>query len=252
LFSTFEPCFQFFDAGHRLHYARTKAPQAGLSLFIQKSFCAIVTYTDWMLFRNHLAAGLFYAVLQVALRFRNDADLARRLKAREPRAMEDLYDRYGRIAYSLIFRIVRNSGAAEDLVQETFLRIWNRAQSFDAERGALGPWVLTVARNRAIDYLRSIEGRMSAGSLELDRMDHPALFAGLEDSAVSVDRARRLKSAFEKLSPNQRLVIELAYFEGLSQSEMAERMKQPLGTIKTWVRSALKALRDELVESATA
>lgn len=205
-----------------------------------------------MPFWNHLAAALLYLIVQVALRFKNDPDLARRLKSREPRAMEDLYDRYGRLAYSLIYRIVRNPAAAEDLVQETFLRVWNRAQSFDAERGALGPWVLTVARNRAIDYLRSIDGRMSAGSFELDRMDQPAQFTAFEDSAISIDRARRLKSAFEKLNPNQRLVIELAYFEGLSQSEMADRIKQPLGTIKTWVRSALKILRDELLERAIA
>jgi RNA polymerase sigma-70 factor (ECF subfamily) len=166
--------------------------------------------------------------------------------------MSDLYDRYGRIAYSLIFRVVRDTGVAEDLVQETFLRVWNRIHSFDQERGALGPWILTVARNRAIDYLRSVDGRMSAGSLELDRTEIPALFSGLNDGALALDRARRLKSAFEKLNPNHRTVIELAYFEGLSQTEMAERMKQPLGTIKTWVRTALKALREELAEKAIA
>lgn len=201
---------------------------------------------------HHAVAVAFYAFLQVALRFKDDAALARRLKAREPRAMEDLYNRYGRLAYSLIYRVVRNAAAAEDLVQETFLRVWSRAQSFDAERGALGPWILTVARNRAIDYLRSIDGRMSASSLDLDHLEHPALFSASDDSAISLDRARKLKSAFEKLNPNQRLVIELAYFEGLSQTEMADRMKQPLGTVKTWVRSALKALREQLVEAASA
>jgi RNA polymerase sigma-70 factor, ECF subfamily len=199
-----------------------------------------------------LSAGLAFAVLQVLLRFKEDGDLARRLKARDPQAMSDLYDRYGRLTYSLIYRVVRNSAAAEDLVQETFLRVWNRAQSFDQERGALGPWIMTVARNRAIDYLRSIDGRMSAGALELDRLENPSLFRRFEDSAVSIDRTRQLKSAFEKLSPNQRMVIELAYYEGLSQTEMAERMKQPLGTVKTWVRSALKSLRDQLEEAAIA
>jgi len=199
-----------------------------------------------------LPAALAFGLFQVLLRFKDDADLARRLKAREPHAMSDLYDRYGRLTFSLIYRIVRNTAAAEDLVQETFLRVWNRAQSFDPQRGSLGPWILTVARNRAIDYLRSIDGRMSASSLELDRMENPVLFSDLEDSALSMDRTRRLKSAFEKLSPNQRMVIELAYFEGLSQTEMAERMKQPLGTVKTWVRSALKALREELAGVAIA
>jgi RNA polymerase sigma-70 factor (ECF subfamily) len=205
-----------------------------------------------MKFLQILAAAFALGLLQVLLRFKDDGDLARRLKARDAHAMSDLYDRYGRLAFSLIYRIVRNTAAAEDLVQETFLRIWNRAQSFDPQRGSLGPWILTVARNRAIDYLRSIDGRMSASSLELDRLENPALFSDLEDSALSMDRTRRLKNAFEKLSPNQRTVIELAYFEGLSQTEMAERMKQPLGTVKTWVRSALKALREELAGVAIA
>jgi RNA polymerase sigma-70 factor (ECF subfamily) len=199
-----------------------------------------------------LPVGLSYALLQLSLRFKDDSDLAKRLKDRDPRAMSDLYDRYGRIAYSLIYRVVRNSGAAEDLVQETFLRVWNRVQSFDQTRGALGPWVLTVARNRAIDYLRSVDGKMSAGALELDRLETPAKFANFEDSSLSLDRARILKTAFEKLTPTQKQVIELAYYEGLSQTEMAERMNQPLGTIKTWVRSALKALRADIAGEAIA
>jgi len=195
--------------------------------------------------------SLALALLQVALRFRDDADLARRLRERDAGAMRELYDRYGRLIYSMIQRIVRNSAAAEDLVQETFLRIWNRMPAFDQERGALGPWVLTVARNRAIDYLRSTDGRMSAGALDLDRLEHPGQFCDIDNRALSLDRARMLKEAFEKLTPNQKTVIELAYYEGLSQTEMADRMQQPLGTIKTWVRSALKVLREQLTEAAT-
>ena len=197
------------------------------------------------------AAISAWALLQ-ALRSTGDADLARRLRARDPRVMSTIYDRYGKLAYSLIFRMVRDSAAAEDLVQETFLRVWNRAQSFDAERGALGPWILAVARNRAIDYIRSRDGRMSAAAVDLDRLENHPLFAKLEDSALSLDRSRRLKAAFAKLAPHQREVIELAYFEGLSQTEMAERMNQPLGTVKTWVRAALKALRQELTEAVVA
>jgi RNA polymerase sigma-70 factor (ECF subfamily) len=194
--------------------------------------------------------SLALMLLQVALRFKDDSDLARRLRERDGSAMRELYDRYGRLVYSLILRMVRNSGAAEDLVQETFLRVWNRMQAFDLERGALGPWVLTVARNRAIDYLRSADGKMAAGTLELDRLEHPAQFCDFEDRALSMDRARRLKEAFEKLTPHQKTVVELAYYEGLSQTEMAERLQQPLGTIKTWVRSALKVLREQLTEAA--
>ena len=202
------------------------------------------------MFPPFIPVSLALAILQVSLRFKDDGDLARRLQSRDAGAMRELYDRYGRLVYSLILRMVRNSGAAEDLVQETFLRVWNRIQAFDQERGALGPWVLTVARNRAIDYLRSADGKMSAGALELDRLEHPGQFRDFEDRALSLDRARRLKDAFEKLTPHQKTVVELAYYEGLSQTEMAERMQQPLGTVKTWVRSALKVLREQLTEAA--
>jgi RNA polymerase sigma-70 factor, ECF subfamily len=199
-----------------------------------------------------IVAGLAYSVMQVALRFKDDGDLVRRLKARDPHVMSKLYDRYGRLVYSIIFRVVRDAASAEDLVQETFLRIWNRAQSFDQQRGALGPWILTVARNRAIDHLRSIDGRMAAGALELDRIENPAQFASIEDRALTMDRARKIKEAFQKLAPHQKEVIELAYYQGLSQTEMAERLKQPLGTVKTWVRTALQVLREELSGAAVA
>ena len=176
----------------------------------------------------------------------SDPDLAARLKRRDPQALADLYDRYGRLAYSLILRIVRDAALAEDLVQETFLRVWNRAQAFDEQRGALGPWLLTVARNRAIDYIRSTDGRMARSAYELVEMENPALFANLESQMVNSDQARIIRQALAKLNPTQRNVIELAYFEGLSQTEMAEKMGQPLGTIKTWVRTALRSLREEL------
>ena len=174
-----------------------------------------------------------------------DTDLILRLQRRDPQALAELYDRYGRIAYSLILRIVRDAGTAEDLVQETFLRVWNRVHGFDAEKGAIGPWLLAIARNRAIDYLRSSSGK-ERNALEFEETDHPALFTNMERDLLISDAARRVKTALQKLPENHRQVIELAYFEGLSQTEMAERMGQPLGTVKTWVRAALKHLRDDL------
>jgi RNA polymerase sigma-70 factor (ECF subfamily) len=191
---------------------------------------------------------LVLPVLSTILGFKDDGSLVERLRRRDPQAMGDLYDRYGKIAFSVIYRIVRNQSTAEDLLQETFLRVWNRVQAFDQEKGSLGPWVLTVARNRAIDYLRSLDGRMSKNAFDIERMESPAVFSTLESDLLNMDRIKTLRGAFDKLNANQRMVIELAYFEGLSQSEMAERLKQPLGTVKTWVRSALKALRDELGE----
>jgi RNA polymerase sigma-70 factor (ECF subfamily) len=174
-----------------------------------------------------------------------ERELIERLQRRDAQALAELYDRYGRVVYSLIVRVVRDGGIAEDLVQETFLRVWNRVQGFDSEKGSIGPWLLAVARNRAIDYLRSAGGR-ERNTLEFEETDHPALYTDMERDLLASDKARRVKAAMAKLSPKQRQVIELAYFEGLSQTEMAERMGEPLGTVKTWVRTALKNLRDDL------
>ena len=173
------------------------------------------------------------------------SNLLERLHRRDPQALAELYDQFGRPVYSLIFRVVRNSATAEDLVQETFLRVWNRAQAFDPSRGSIGPWLMTVARNRAIDYLRSATGR-ERNAVEFQEAEHPALYSDMEFDLLHSDQTRRVKTAMEGLSGNYKQVMELAYFEGLSQSEIAERLGQPLGTVKTWVRSALKVLRDAL------
>ena len=178
-----------------------------------------------------------------------DEELARRLQQRDERAMVDLYDRYGRLAWSVVVAIVRDTSLAEDLVQETFLRVWTRIQFFDAARGALGPWLLAIARNRAIDHIRSVRSRMDRGSVELDVTSHPSLFVDMERDIFNTDHARLIGAALKKLNANQQRVIELAYYEGLSQTEMAERMGQPLGTVKTWVRTALSTLRDQLSEA---
>jgi RNA polymerase sigma-70 factor (ECF subfamily) len=182
----------------------------------------------------------------------HDEELALRLQRREPDAMRDLYDRFGRLAYSVILSIVRDAAIAEDLVQETFLRVWNRAQAFEPGRGALGPWLIAIARNRAIDHIRSLSSRMARNTFEFDAREHPSLFVDMERDLFNTDHARVIRQAIAKLTPNQQKVIELAYYEGLSQTEMAERMGEPLGTVKTWVRTALKHLRDELGQVVTA
>ena len=181
-----------------------------------------------------------------------DEELARRLQRREPDAMTTLYDRFGRLAYSVILAIVRDAGVAEDLVQETFLRVWNRAQAFEPGRGALGSWLLAIARNRAIDHVRSAGARMNRNAWELDVREHPSLFVNTERDVLNADHSRLVRAAVEKLNDKQRQVIELAYYEGLSQTEMAERMGEPLGTVKTWVRTALKHLREDLGEGVAA
>jgi RNA polymerase sigma-70 factor (ECF subfamily) len=122
-----------------------------------------------------------------------------RLKRRDPQALAELYDRYGGLAYSLILRVVRDNAIAEDLVQETFLRVWNRVHSIDSEKGSIGPWLLAIARNRAIDYLRSSAGR-ERNAVELDEMDHASLYCEMEAGILISDQARRVKAAMDKLA----------------------------------------------------
>jgi RNA polymerase sigma-70 factor (ECF subfamily) len=191
-------------------------------------------------------------ILALELSGQHDQDLVLRLQRREPDAMKDLYDRFGRLAYSVVLAVVRDSSTAEDLVQETFLRVWNRIQAFEPGRGALGPWLLAIARNRAIDHVRSSASRIDRHAFELDVREHPSLFVDMQREVENTDHARVIRAALTKLNTNQRKVIELAYYEGLSQTEMAERMGQPLGTIKTWVRAALGILREELGQAVAA
>lgn len=190
--------------------------------------------------------SLLFSLLLAAVlsRFPEEADLIARLRARDPDALAELYDRYGRVVFSLILRVVRDRATAEDLVQEAFLRVWNRVGAFDAQKGALGPWLLTVARNQALDYARSVEGRAWSTMMTADT-ERPSLFCEIEGDILNSVQLDRLRVALAKLTPQQRQIIELAYFEGLSQTEMAERLSQPLGTVKTWMRTALRTLREQ-------
>src|SRR5580704_15134900 len=192
-----------------------------------------------------MGADLMLPLIMAVYAGSEERELIARLQRRDPQALAELYDLYGKMAYSLVLRVVRDQAIAEDLVQETFLRVWNRVHSIDSAKGSLGPWLLAIARNRAIDYLRSSAGR-ERRAVELDEADHASLYRKIENEILISDQARRVRAALDKLAPNYRTVMELAYFEGMSQSEMAVQMGQPLGTIKTWVRTALQSLRDEL------
>lgn len=189
--------------------------------------------------------GVDVVPLKAAGPAKADGQLLIRLQRRDPEALAELYDQYGGVVYRLILRIVRDTGIAEDLVQETFLRAWNRIHGFDSGRGAVGPWLLAVARNCAIDYLRA-QGRRSETTSGLNESEHPSLFVDLSLSSTDFDLARQVKRAMEPLTAQQRQAIELAYFEGMSQTEIAERLGQPLGTVKTWMRRAMQQMRQKL------
>jgi RNA polymerase sigma-70 factor (ECF subfamily) len=180
----------------------------------------------------------------------DDQEIAKRLKQRDPSAMAELYDRYAGLLYSVILRAVANQATAEDLVQETFLRIWNRIQTFDVERGRLEGWMVTIARNRAIDYLRSMRSQPGEATATLEDLEHAGLFVTRETEADLLTRRKAVSSALNRLNEEQRQVLELTHFQGLTQTEIAEKMRKPLGTVKSLVRSALKVLRTSAVEAA--
>jgi RNA polymerase sigma-70 factor, ECF subfamily len=174
-----------------------------------------------------------------------DRALVAQLKGRNPHAMEDLYDRYGKLVYSIILRSVGDSGTAEDLTQETFLRVWNRIHTFDEGRGRLEAWLVTVARNRAFDHLRTNRASTAslAGTSELDYVG----LSSLVDESDRISRKRSVSEALKNLNSEQREVIELTHFEGMTQTEIAAKLQKPLGTVKSLVRSALKTLRTSMI-----
>jgi RNA polymerase sigma-70 factor (ECF subfamily) len=156
-----------------------------------------------------------------------------------------LYDRHGRLVYSLALRIVRDSGDAEDVTQEVFVQAWRQADRFDTTRGSVAAWLLTVARARSIDLLRRRRARPQPA-------DGPAIVDS-SDGAPGQDvrfewaeRADAVRTALESLPLVQRLTIELAFFEGLTHNEIAEQLEVPLGTVKSRVRQGLLRLRDLL------
>ena len=174
---------------------------------------------------------------------KQEHDLVERLQGRDPQAMMELYDQYGRLLYSIIFRAVNDTGIAEDLTQETLLRVWNRIGTFQGEKGSLQPWLVTIARNQAFDYLRSVRRNPALSSTSLEDLEQAGAFYTPEDQLERVASQKAVKQALESLKEDQREVIELTHFEGLSQTEIAERLRKPLGTVKGLVRSALKHLR---------
>jgi RNA polymerase sigma-70 factor (ECF subfamily) len=172
-----------------------------------------------------------------------DQEIAKRIKLRDPNAMADLYDKYGGLVYSVTLRCVRNRATAEDLVQLTFLHAWGRMHTFDSVRGHLKSWLLAIARNRSIDHLRSSRHQRMAATVPLEDLERFGLPLDQETELDRLGQRRWANDAFGLLNSDQRLVLELTYFQGFTQTEIAQRLSKPLGTVKSLVRSALKVIR---------
>jgi len=161
-------------------------------------------------------------------------------------ALAALYDRFGRIAYGLALRILRDPALAQDAVQEAFLGVWRNADRFLAERAKASTWILTLVHRRAVDLVRREDVRRGE---PLERAPEPADPRTAEDEASLGFQRRLVQDALSQLSPEQREALELGYYGGLTQSELAERLGQPLGTIKSRMFTGLSRLRDLLDEA---
>ena len=174
-----------------------------------------------------------------------DRQAMSRLAAGDMSVVGSLYDRHARAVFSLAVRVLGNAADAEEIVQDVFSQVWSQAARFDAARGTFGAWVLMMTRSRAIDRLRS--RRAGAAALVPEPIREPAdPIPTQEESVITGEDAERVRGALQELNTSQRTAIELAYYEGLSQSEIAERLQEPLGTVKTRIRSGLLKLRAAL------
>ena len=182
----------------------------------------------------------------------NDTELDRRCWARvaggDPGALAEAYDRYADLLYSLALRIVGSASDAEEVLQDSWLQAWRSARSYDPARGAVGAWLVTITRTRALDRLRSLGSRRrgeAAASVEA-ASEPPARATDPESGHARRALRNNVAAAMTALAPQQRQVVEMAYFEGLSQSEIAARLNAPLGTVKSWTRQALLKLRERV------
>src|SRR5205807_3161837 len=168
---------------------------------------------------------------------KDDAALIARMRAGDQSAMADLYDRYSGVVYGVALRVLANTTAAEDVVQEIFLQLWRNPQAFDADRGRLAPWLAVIARNRAIDHLRKRPPE--------DDIDELPISTGvdLENDAAQKLAIEKVRGVLAQLPQEQRKTLEMAYFEGMTHTEIASKTGEPLGTVKTRIRTGLLALR---------
>jgi RNA polymerase sigma-70 factor (ECF subfamily) len=163
--------------------------------------------------------------------------LVARIRAGDQQAMSELYDRYGKVVYAVSLRVLQDAAAAEDVLQDVFLQLWRKPDAFDASRGNLAAWLAVIARHRAIDRLRKRRP-------EVDIED--CVIAGGPDLRDETERAlvlEKVRAVIAEMNPDQRRLLELAFFQGLTHTEIAEKTGEPLGTIKTRIRSGLQLLR---------
>jgi RNA polymerase sigma-70 factor (ECF subfamily) len=172
-------------------------------------------------------------------------DLIRQVANQDRDAFSQLYDRFSSLVFTLAMRMLRARSDAEDLLQEVFVQVWRQARNYSTERGSPEAWIVNIARSRAIDKIRSIR-RMEKSFVLTDDPARAESSDNVESSAAESEARIAMNSALANLPDTQRKVLELAYFDGLTQTEIANRLAEPLGTVKTRMRSGIQRLRDML------
>lgn len=171
--------------------------------------------------------------------------LIRQVANQDRDAFSQLYDRFSSLVFTLAMRMLRARSDAEDLLQEVFVQVWRQARNYSTERGSPEAWIVNIARSRAIDKIRSIR-RMEKSFVLTDDPARAESSDNVESSAAESEARMAMNSALANLPDTQRKVLELAYFDGLTQTEIANRLAEPLGTVKTRMRSGIQRLRDML------
>jgi RNA polymerase sigma-70 factor (ECF subfamily) len=181
-----------------------------------------------------------------------DSALVERIMAGDEGALSALYDRYSGMLYALLLRILKDTGAAEEVLQDLFLQLWRGAARFDASRGSLAGWLLVIGRNRALSRLRGKQRReFVPDDIEGFSLNAVPSSENLENEAARMQLMNRLRGAMAALPAEQREAVELAYFEGMTQTEIAARTGSPLGTVKSRVRAAMQTLKQLFDDEST-
>jgi RNA polymerase sigma-70 factor, ECF subfamily len=192
-----------------------------------------------------MTAAIFEAVEQ-------DRQVLDRMIRGDQSALADLYDRHARTVYSLALRVVGDRAEAEDVVQEVFTQAWRSCARYDRTRATVAGWLVMMARSRSIDHLRMRQARPDATASPVEMPDPPGPGPAQEAMVIAGEAIQRLRRALGELPVTLRTPLELAYYEGLSQTAIAEKLGEPLGTIKTRMRTALQKLRTVLQGEGTA
>ena len=182
---------------------------------------------------------------------RKDEDLLQEIAKGDTEAFSEFYDRHSRLIYGALLRLLKDTDDAEDILQEVFVQVWRKASTYQPALGSPKNWVVRIAHNRGINLIRSIRQRAKQAEISIPDDDTVALNRELIDdtlldNAVSSERMEMISSAFRDMPADQVKLLEMAFFDGYSHSEISEALKMPLGTVKTRIRSGLLALRQSL------